>query len=57
MTVKDLIEMMENECKTHGYETNEIDVCVVDCKDFIYPFIKCKYNNPKCDLPFISLEI
>ena len=57
MTAKDLIEMIQNECKAHGYEPDEIDVCVVDSEDEIYPYIKCQYCNPKHDLPFISIDI
>lgn len=57
MTARDLMNLVESVCKENGLEPDEIDVCVVDGKDEIYPRLKCQYNNPKHDLPFISIDI
>lgn len=58
MTVKELIDKLESKCKENNYNTDEIDVIVIDNETNIYTDINVKYDDGgRNELSAIVLEI
>ncbi len=55
MTVAELINKLQNECESHGYDTSDINVNISDENEFIYEDYNVNFDDS--DLPCIFLQI